>query len=130
MSPLQSKLITLITYLSKLTQEEELSWERLFPPDSLSSKTEVVFETTFEDRKLRIYEEYYKNWYDEDNYVWDSRVVLSFIDSQGRTEWEFPPVAGLGDLLESVKYRSANVGGFLDSVLKKHDLSKKHLTHF
>ena len=120
----QAKIVQLVAVLNQLTQEGQLKWEAREPTSSINLRPDQLvdtsYETRFEDRRLRIYEEKYKSWIDEDRYTWSSRVVLAFVDGTGDNAWEFPPAAGITDLLESVKYQTAGVDDYLESVLKKY----------
>ncbi|HEY9160954.1 MAG TPA: hypothetical protein VIS94_07710 [Desulfomonilia bacterium] len=124
----EKKLIKLIAYLIELTQKGKLNWERHDPPDSIVTShdniVDFVYQTTFENKELRIYEERYKYWYDEDKWNWDSRVILDFADDYGRSVWKFPSLPGLWDLLESVKYREVDVDGFVSDIINKYKLDK------
>lgn len=124
----QKKTIKLIAYLNELTQKDKLQWERQEPPDAVvighNNRVDYVYTTVFEERRLRIYEERYKSWYDEDRYTWDTRVILDFVDFEGKSEWIFPYAPVLWDLLESVKYKSAHVDDFISEVLSKHKLDE------
>lgn len=117
----ENKFIKVIARLNALTQERKLIWESLFDPESLSlgrdKRVNSVYQTHYKNKALRIYEENYKAWYDEDRYTWASKVVLAFVDRNDQNAWEFPELPGLWDLLESVKYQETKVDVFVDEIL-------------
>lgn len=119
----KDKFVRLVTYLNQLTQENALKWQSVYNPERLNlgrdKNVGSVFSASYKGKHLRIYEEQYKYWTDEDTFVWSSRVVLAFVDASGNNEWEFPSVAGLYDLLESVRYQSADVDKFIDDVFSE-----------
>lgn len=124
----EKKLIKLIAYLIELTQKGKLNWKRYDPPEpivtSYDNKVDFVYIANFEDKILRIYEERYKYWYDEDKWSWDNRVIIDFADDEGRSIWKFPALPGIWDLLEAVKYREADVDDFISEIISKHKLDK------
>lgn len=112
--------IQLIDKLTELTQSEELVWDRKSCPEKLEStetKIDVVYETSFKGRNLRLYEEKYKDYSDEYNYFWCDGVVLEFVDNEGSHIWEFPSLRNISNLLKAVKYKEAAVDSFIRDVL-------------
>jgi len=125
----ETKLVKLIAYLIELTQKGKLNWRRYEPPDPIvtshDNKIDFVYVTNFENKKLRIYEERYKYWYDEGRYTWDNQVVIDFADDEGRSIWRFPKLPGAWDLLEAVRYQEAEVDDFISELINKHKLGEK-----
>ena len=111
-------IITLI----RLTRSNELKWEKQEPPPWLTdsgSKIESVYLTEYQGRKLRLYEEKYQGFDEMDrSYYWAKRPILQLIDKRNKTDWEFPWCRELKDLIEAVRYLSANVSSFLDNFIK------------
>jgi hypothetical protein len=110
-----------IIQLINLTRSNELKWKKQDPPNWLTdsgSKIESVYLTEYKGRKLRLYEEKYQSYDDFDrSYSWAKRPVLQIIDQFNKTDWEFPWCRELKDLIEAVRYHSANVSEFLDNFL-------------
>ena len=120
----RNKLVKVVSKLIELTQENVIKWENVGIPEPVAQggdkRIGPVFEITYKEQRIRIYEEEYKDWYDEDKYTWSSRVVLAFVDYMDKNNWEFPQtVAGLRDLLESVKYQTANVDEFINKFIEE-----------
>jgi hypothetical protein len=121
----QDKFVALVARLNELTQEGKLKWSAVYNPEELGlgtdKKVKLVFQTFYKNKTLRIYHEDFKTWYEEDRYVWASRIVLTFVDIGAQSIWEFPNVAGLGDLYESVRYQQAGVDEFINDVLSENE---------
>jgi hypothetical protein len=117
----QDKLLSVIAKLNELTQEGDLKWYAVPNPESLDVGTDkkptAVYETKYKDKRLRIYREEYKYWYDEDRWEWSSKIILAFVDKNNQNAWEFPDVAGLADLYDSVRYQGAGVDQFIKDML-------------
>jgi len=114
-----------IINLIRLTRSNELKWEKKDPPPWLTdsgSKIETVYLTDYKERKLRLYEEKYQQYDEMDrDWFWAKRAVLQLIDTRNKTDWEFPWCRELRDLIEAVKYHSANVSDFLDKFFDKNN---------
>ena len=112
-----------IIQLINLTRSNELKWIKQDPPSWLTdsgSKIESVYLTEYKGRKLRLFKESYLKYDDMDtSWFWAKRTVLQLIDKNNKTDWEFPWCRELKDLIEAVRYHSANVGEFLDNSIKK-----------
>lgn len=114
------EVVTIIDNLTELTQNNHISWERVDPGNLLSTENKIDFAYIVEHlgRVIRIYEEEYKYYTDEETYHWSSRVVAEFIDEYGNMLWRFPKTRNAWDLLNSIRYEDVNVGDFLSDMLK------------
>src|SRR2546423_14233068 len=136
--------IEFVEKLNELTLKGVLGWTSTRPPETKLGDPNrlipIAFEAEYKDRKLRLYEEKVnlgrpvlpysfthalKDWVDSlsgntdrlvSEAVWRSYVVLELIDKTG-VSWEFPNIAGLDDLLESVKFQVAGVNEYVEAVL-------------
>lgn len=121
----KDKFVRIVAHLNQLTQENTLKWSSVSNPDDLDlgrdKSVGAVFETTYKNKKLRVYEEQYKYWTDEDSFSWSTRIVLAFVGSSDNNSWEFPNIAGLYDLLESVRYQSADVDNFINDIFSGNE---------
>lgn len=129
MTEKKDKFVEAVTKLIKLTQEGELQW-RSGDISRYDIKVESVFITEYKDRLMRLYKYVYKVqqpgpftlthgiFGSKREYpYWETSVKLEFIDSNGRTVWEFPSTPALFDLLEEVQYQVAEVDEFLDDIM-------------
>lgn len=110
----------IINKLIKLTRNEQIKWERGRPSSFLiideDEKVDMMYITKYKNRFLRLYEKKYKSYEsDAETYYWDSTVILELVDDEGLTEWKFPFDNNLWELIEAVKYQTADVKGFLES---------------
>ena len=118
-----------IVKLAFLTQDGKLTWSVQDPPPSFAkrpnSRVEMVFESRYGDKNLRLYEGSFKDEPGDVVYElspfqtaeWRRRVVLEFVDSNGNSLWAFPDVGALDDLLAAVQYRVSGVKEFLSELL-------------
>ncbi len=131
----KNKWIDATARLLRLTQEARLIWESHTPPDYLNAQSDkrvdVVYESKYNDRKLRLYELRYKvekpynfgitsasSIFDQRDYpYWASTTVLELLDQYGLSPWAFPKTQVLDDLLESVRYQVSGVKDFMDEIL-------------
>jgi hypothetical protein len=121
------QLTDFVTKLNRLTQEGRLRWRLTKAPASLtrgsSNPIAAYFECDLMGKLVGIYEERYQDWSEETKeWHWSPRLVLGLFDGEGHQLWEFPDrLAGLNDLWNAVRYRSADVDEYLDSVLAEDD---------
>lgn len=114
--------VELIDKLTELTQRNEIEWHRQQPPYGLvttENRISTVYTTSYSNRFLRLYEEMYKYYTDEDVYHWLTRLVFEFIDGFGNSIWQFPETKNGWDLLNAVKYKDAKVEDFIKDVFGK-----------
>lgn len=132
MSTEKNKWIDAVAKLIKLTQEGKLNWAVDEPPASFSkrpnSRVDVVFQTTYGDKRLRLYERrYQEDTIDFDEFEmrpvqkveWRKDVILEFTDDAGNSLWAFPFIEALNDLVAAVQYQVAGVKDFLAELLTK-----------
>jgi hypothetical protein len=132
----KNQLVEAIAKLIELTQSGRLKWERAdtagLTSDAETRKTEQIFSTVYRDQKLRIYRlstlqerpaqfsafvaTSLINKPSIERY-WAQRVVLQFLDADGKATWSFPKNDALDDLLTAVQYQTAGVNKFLDALL-------------
>ncbi|HEX8846784.1 MAG TPA: hypothetical protein VF791_19230 [Pyrinomonadaceae bacterium] len=133
MSTEKNKWIDALGKLLTLTQEGQLIWATAEPPGSFNSlphqRVDVVYQTRYKDRTLRLFELYHKvekpkgltvfmDQYDNTQYpYWTKITVLQLLDENGLAAWTFPETEVLNHLLEAVKYQVTGVKDFLDEIL-------------
>jgi hypothetical protein len=120
-----------ISSMIELTQDGKLLWRVIneHTPHN-KERTTPVFQTTYLDKELRLYEmklhtnlegasgfDYTVRGIDPPK--WFTKVVLEFIDAQGRSMGKFPEVDALSDLLTSVQYQAGGVNDFLNRIISE-----------
>jgi hypothetical protein len=141
----KNKWIDAVAKLLQLTQDRKLKWEPHSPPAYLNlqpdrQRVEVVYETQFNDKAIRLYQVTYKverprrdpysittlrlgqlgGYFDQsepDYPYWAKKTVLELLDESGFGAWTFPQSDVLDDLFEAVTYQVAGVREFLDEIL-------------
>ncbi|HWN08253.1 MAG TPA: hypothetical protein VNO50_03120 [Pyrinomonadaceae bacterium] len=128
-----SRWVDAISSMIELTQDGKLLWSVKGTANTPYDKerTTSVFETKYKDRALRLYQirvpsnigggmltiAYTIQGVEPPK--WFTKVILEFIDSEGRALWTFPEVDALSDLLTSVQYQVAGVKDFLDTIISE-----------
>lgn len=114
--------VKLIDHLVELTQTGQINWVRDIPPRQIlttHNRIQQVYVTFYNGKNIRLYEEMYKYFTDEDEYYWQTQLVLEFIDENANSIWQFPQTSNGWDLLNAVKYRDANVDAFINDIFGK-----------
>lgn len=129
--------------LLQLTQQGSLKWQPVKPPAYLNrevndSRVDVVYETKYKERTLRLYEKRWKvqkplqysmnpalvysptatSIFDQKEYpYWSSETVLELMDKYEMSPWAFPSSHVLDDLLDAVRYQVSGVKDFINEIL-------------
>ncbi|MUI54411.1 hypothetical protein [Aliivibrio fischeri] len=117
----QKEFVELVDQLIELTQEKTINWLREGAPSSLlinGSKVKYVYITEYNNKTLRIYEELYKYFTDEDEYHWQTRTIIDFVDGEDSI-FEFPQTSNSWDLLKVIQYCDVDIDGFMNDMLKR-----------
>lgn len=112
--------VFLVDKLTELTQNNQITWERTEAPRNLKSsisRVDFVYYANYNNQRLRLYEEYFKYFTDEDEYFWDSKVYLNIVDDYGHPYFDIPNTRNLNNLLSSVKYQSSNINDLFNGLL-------------
>lgn len=115
------EFVELIDHLIELTQEKQIKWTREYPPSSIitnNNRIKYVYTTEFNERQLRVFEEMYKYYTDEDQFHWQTRTIVEFIDGEDSI-FEFPQTSNSWDLLKAIQYRDVDIDGLMKNILKK-----------
>jgi hypothetical protein len=130
----KNKWIDAVGKLLQITQQGSLKWNPVKPPPYLTSelsdsRVDVVYETEYKDRTLRLYEKRYKVQkpnplfsatlvFDPREYpYWTSKTVLELLDVNELSPWAFPNSQVLDDLLDAVRYQVSGIKDFLNEIL-------------
>ena len=120
------KTAAVASKLIRLTREGALTWKKTLGsnelPEDSNHRVTACYETTFQGRRLALYAERVRGEFarDVDDVIewWNPSVGLAVLDNKGSLEWRFPSIPGLDDLLEAVRYRTGNIDGLLDELMK------------
>ena len=129
----KNRWVDAITSMIELTQDGMLRWTVVSNASTHYGDEEritPVFQTTYNDKALRLYKVRRPTNYSNaliglysisgtEPPRWITRVVLEFVDSEGRALWTFPEVEALSDLLTSVQYQVTGVSDFLDTIINE-----------
>ncbi|HXT63133.1 MAG TPA: hypothetical protein VN696_08865 [Pyrinomonadaceae bacterium] len=141
----KNKWIDAVAKLLQLTQDRKLKWDPHSPPAYLNlqsdrQRVEVVYETRFNEKPIRLYQTTYKverprrdpysfttslrlnqiGGFEQpelDYPYWAKKTVLELLDESGFGAWTFPQSDVLDDLFDAVTYQVAGVKEFLDEIL-------------
>jgi hypothetical protein len=121
--PSESKIIRLLSELTKLTSKGELKWRVKDPPEALTHGTNDVFplycEAEYKNQTIGLAQRRYQQYDgDRDRFYWNEEIALIFVDDRGRVLWEDRSQwAALTTLFETVREKVADVDGILKNLL-------------
>lgn len=119
----ESKIVRLLSELTKLTSKGELVWTAKEAPESLIQATSDIYPTYYysehknqsiglAQRRFQVYDG------DRDRFRWNEEIILLFLDRGGRVIWEERmQSAALYTLFEVVREKVADVDGILKNLL-------------
>jgi len=111
------KWVHVVSKLNQLTQEGQLEWEALYPPDALKDDPDYkindpVFKTKYKDKVLVAFSREWAEGYGH------APPGLAFLNEEDKVIWRFPEISGTSDLIESIRFQVADVQSFLDTLLE------------
>lgn len=109
------KLVRTIAKLTELTQQGKLEWE-IQGDEPNASVVGPSYFAGHQDKTLRLRKvevEYDTGFGHETGY----EINLEFVDPEKQSLWTFPETSGLWELYNAVRYGTAGVSDFLDSLL-------------
>lgn len=113
-----------IAQLIERTQDNRVTWSTYKPkPSDAALQVEVVYQTKFQDKALRLYETKMKKNLAE--VVWfggpalREEIVLKIVDEEQNDLFRFPTSPALRDLLTAVRYQVAKIDDFLQGILEQ-----------
>lgn len=120
----RDKWVATISKLLRLTQESQIRWQLKRHSGSLApgERTPAVYTTEYAGQRLRLYEFHRKHVFfgplsDEPETDWERGLRLEFLDKNDTPLYSVEDVAGIGDLLDAVKYKTANIDEFLEKLI-------------
>ena len=128
------KLSQFIIKLIKLTKIGEIKWSSSSPSNDELPNDEYIldkiYETTFNERDLRLYRYKYKYYKDEYDIEWLQKIRLELLDYKGAVDYEFEYMNSMSDLYDIVREQTSEVLDFIDDVLgiKLEILEAKYYT--
>jgi len=118
----QRETVEIIDKLLELTQLDELSWKSIDPPYNLTSadvRVQLVYMAKYLQKNIRVYEQEYKYFVDEDKFYWQKRMMFEFVDESDNVLWTFPKTENAWDLLKAIQYKNSQVSDFYKSMFGK-----------
>lgn len=113
-----------VAQLIERTQDKRILWTSYKPkPSEGAIQIDVVYQTKYQDKALRLYETILRKGIGE--VIWfggprlREEVVLIVVDDQQNELFRFPESPALRDLLKAVKYQVARIDDFLDGLLQQ-----------
>ncbi len=117
-----SKENEFILKLTKETLRKNINWTDKQSKSIMLPQEEraisKLYITTIDDKKFRIYEFQYKQYIDEDEWIWNQRVRFEMIDTFEEKVYEFGYNYSLNDLFNAVTKSNSGVDEFIDKFLK------------
>lgn len=113
--------IGIVDKLIKSTQHNLISWTIDEPSEgmnSFDSKVDLIYRAFYLDNNIRIYENRYKYYIDDSQYVWNTDVVMDIVDKDDRVLWRFPYTPNMQELFKVIQFKNPVIQGFYDAILK------------
>lgn len=104
--------------LIALTESGELTWERCpHPPPRTEDIQGEAFLGVVETRMILVYEYRYRQFVDEERYVWETDVAIEFVNDEVQIQWRWPVTPHNWRLLDAIRSQVAQAPEFLRSFL-------------
>jgi len=119
----ESKIDAFMKRAIEQSRSGDMRWTIDRSPQEFESDEEFVgypSKTNLGSNYLRIAQIRYKYWMNEERWVWDSRIVLDFVDSDGKLLWRFPPNTEIPELYEVVRFASSGVADAISEFLEEN----------
>lgn len=121
MSFSRREAIQIIDKLTELTQHNALQWREEDPTRRMNDTTnrvDKVYVSNYMGRKIRVYEKYYKSYFEDDVNVfdWAEDVVIELIDNQGSTLSRFPSTSNQHELLNAIRFQNPQLKNFFTDI--------------
>ena len=110
-----------IVKVNRETKEDKISWDiASLKPSSLSNSEVLrgyVYESKVLNQDVILYRFQSKHYTDEDEFHWIDGYRMDFVDMRNISTWTFPDNSAIEDLYDTVQFKQANVGSFLEEYL-------------
>ncbi|MBW3543217.1 MAG: hypothetical protein KY476_23430 [Planctomycetes bacterium] len=108
--------------LNEDTKAGKVSWSidsaHSIKPQDLDG---LVFVTRVMDRQVAVYRTKYRDWLDDEEFVWATEVEIVFVDDLGHILWMFPKTPARWELIETVQSDFAGADEFANAFLNAAD---------
>lgn len=109
----------LLLSLIEETSRGRLSWLPNEAPSAMTLATDDVFyfyaDTNFRGTRFAIYEIRYRQYFDESEFYWNSKVNLAVLDVFDRVLWQIDgEISEVIELYDDVRRKLSGIDGLLD----------------
>ncbi|WP_415881725.1 hypothetical protein [Neptuniibacter sp. QD34_54] len=111
----------IIDKLIELTQHNQISWgsqDPVAPMVGPDSRVDMVYVANYIGRNIRIYQQHFKYYLDDEKYCWDEQMVVEFIDEYGSLLGKLPKTPNAYELLRAVQFQNPQINSFYDDLFK------------
>ena len=121
--PTESKVVQLLSKLTRETVRGHISWNASNPPSYLIKGTDYVipiyFETNYNETKIGLAQRRRQRYFPHlDNFMWDEDIVILLIDRAGRAIWEHAEQSSaMQGLFDVVRESSADLDKIIGNIL-------------
>lgn len=112
----------IVDKLIELTQHNQIKWEAIDPEPYMkdpNSRVDLIYVAKHLGRRIRLYQQHYKYYFDEDKYVWDEQINIEFIDDYDNSLGMFPKTPNANDLFKAIQYQNPLVNSFYNDLFGK-----------
>jgi len=117
----KKQTVEIIDKLIELTQHNKIIWESEDPVSPMvgpDSRVDLVYVANHIDRNIRIYQQHFKYYLDEEKYVWDEQINIEFIDYNGNSMGALSKTPNAYELLKAIQFQNPQINSFYDDLFK------------
>ncbi len=119
----RKQTVEIIDKFIELTQHNIINWTSeapVVPMVGPDSRVDLVYVANHIGRNIRIYQQHFKYYLDDEKYIWDEQVIVEFTDNGGKSMGILPKTPNAYDLLKAVQFQNPQINSFYDDLFKEN----------
>ncbi len=116
------KTVYIIEKLIELTQHNRISWKSEKAVASMiseNSRVDMTYVAKYIGRNIRISHQDFKDYLDDEKYIWDERMIVDFIDDRGNSLGSLPKTPNAHHLLQAIQFQNPQISSFYDDLFRE-----------
>lgn len=112
--------IRTVDALISLTQDGSMVWSRSDTPLNLLSngnRISHVYTSLNNGQLIRVYEEMYRQYTDENEYFFQKEITIELLDQNGNAIFRFPYTRNTQDLFNAIQYKNSGIDSFINNLI-------------
>lgn len=118
----RKQTVEIIDKFIELTQHNKITWaseDPISPMIGPDSRVDLVYVAEHIGRNIRIYQQHFKDYLDDERYVWDEKINIEFIDDYEKSMGILPRTPNAYDLLKAIQFQNPQINSFYDDLFKE-----------